>query len=48
MKEMNEEKNQNMIQTPAKKEYQAPTCEQHKPLDHVRVYRDLSSQLPGI
>ena len=45
MKEPIEIENQDAIQTLEKKEYQSPTCEQHKPLEHVRAFRDKSSEL---
>lgn len=48
MNEPIEQLNQDTNPTADKKEYQSPTCEQHKPLDHVRAWQDKSSQLPGI
>jgi hypothetical protein len=42
MKETNKQENQDAVQVPEKKEYQAPTCEQHKPLDHVRTWQTKS------
>jgi len=45
MKETIEQNNQDSVQSPEKKEYQSPTCEQHKPLDHVRAWNDKSSEL---
>jgi len=41
----NKQKNQDTVQLLEKKEkkdYQSPVCEQHKPLDHVRVWHKKS------
>jgi hypothetical protein len=45
MKKMNADKERNAVEASPqadKKEYQAPKCAQHKPLDHVRTWQTKS------